>query len=285
MINRLNILCFRDSGAFLLQIGKKQDIFKRYSLEVSIKFTKNADQTHDMLLTNTSNYDIILMSYDDYLFCKDQAKMSSQNLQSPLVLIPIHDGFLSLVTSHKNINSFSDLKGTKIAIDTSTGYASFLFKILEENEININDIDIVFAGATDLRYEKLLNKEFDATLLGVPFTYMAQEKGCKIISNLSENRKYAGQVATINALIFSEKFNSIMAFKKAFNDILVYLWDHQNKDNIKTYLTDIFGSLSSQIQENIYERLTDKKNGYCWNGFFDNDALILTQILYDQNKC
>lgn len=76
------------------------------------------------------------------------------------------------------IKSVADLKGKRIAVDTDTGYASALFEILRRNGLERGrDFEVVYAGATNLRYDKLLRSEFDATLLGAPFTRLAMRQG------------------------------------------------------------------------------------------------------------
>ena len=37
--------------------------------------------------------------------------------------------------------------------------------------------EVIYAGATNLRYDKLLRGEFEATLLGAPFTRLALRQG------------------------------------------------------------------------------------------------------------
>ena len=48
------------------------------------------------------------------------------------------------------------------------------------------DLDIVYAGATNLRYEKLMARDFDATLLGAPFTRLAIDQGFRPLTSVIE---------------------------------------------------------------------------------------------------
>ena len=135
-------------------------------------FVMDANEAHQIALEGP--YPMVGMSLDDLLECSRSSHPSASEL---VAFMGVHRGFLRLVAS-RDIKKISDLKGRRLAVDTDTGYASALFEILRQHGLERGcDFEVVYAGATNLRYDKLLQGEFDATLLGAPFTRLAIRQG------------------------------------------------------------------------------------------------------------
>lgn len=135
-------------------------------------FVANADEAHQDLLEGT--YPVVAMSLDDVI---SLSQGNHPNAGQVVFFSGVHRGFLQLI-ARPGINSIADLRGKSVAVDTTTGYAAALFAILRQNGLEPGrDVNVVFAGATNVRYEKLLAGQFDATLLGTPFTVLAEQQG------------------------------------------------------------------------------------------------------------
>ena len=121
------------------------------------------------------------MSLDDLLECSRSSHPTASEL---VAFTGVHRGFLRLAVSHK-IEGIADLKGRRVAVDTDTGYASALFEILRQHGLERGrDFEVAYAGATNLRYSKLIQGEFDATLLGAPFTRLAIRQGFRSLGGV-----------------------------------------------------------------------------------------------------
>jgi ABC-type nitrate/sulfonate/bicarbonate transport system substrate-binding protein len=135
-------------------------------------FVMDANEAHRIALEGT--HPIVGMSLDDLLECSCSSHPKASEL---VAFMGVHRGFLRLMGSRK-IEKISDLKGRRVAVDTDTGYASALFEMLRQHGLERGrDFEVVYAGATNLRYSKLIQGEFDATLLGAPFTRLAVRQG------------------------------------------------------------------------------------------------------------
>jgi ABC-type nitrate/sulfonate/bicarbonate transport system substrate-binding protein len=136
------------------------------------EFVTDADDAHERLLSGANP--IVGMSLDDVISLADGDDPRADGLT---IIAGVHTGFLQLITEAQ-ITDPAELRSQKVAVDTDTGYASALFKILKSDGLQ-RDIDysVVYAGATNARYDKLLNDEFQATLLGAPYTDLALAKG------------------------------------------------------------------------------------------------------------
>lgn len=135
-------------------------------------FVANADEAHQDLLNGT--YPVVAMSLDDVM---SLATSDAPNAEQVVFFSGVHRGFLQLIV-RPGINSIEDLRGKTIAVDTDTGYAAALYQILCNHGLEPKiDVQVVYAGATNVRYQKLLAGEFDATLLGTPYTRLAEQQG------------------------------------------------------------------------------------------------------------
>jgi ABC-type nitrate/sulfonate/bicarbonate transport system substrate-binding protein len=139
---------------------------------VARHFVGDADESHRLLLEGV--YPVVVMSLDDVISC---AMSGHARAGEVVCFAPVHAGFLELV-ARPGIGGIEELKGKRIAVDTDTGYASALYEMLRRAGIDWRkDVTVVYAGATNVRYEKLMRGEFDATLLGTPYTAMARGRG------------------------------------------------------------------------------------------------------------
>ena len=144
-------------------------------------FVKNADEAHRFALEGP--HPVVGMSLDDLLDCTVSGHPAARDLR---ILAGVHRGFLQLVAA-PGIARIADLKGRRVAVDTDTGYARALYAMLARAGLDVRrDLDIVYAGATNLRYEKLMAREFDATLLGAPFTRLALDQGFRPLTSVIE---------------------------------------------------------------------------------------------------
>ncbi|TCT01080.1 ABC transporter substrate-binding protein [Aquabacter spiritensis] len=135
-------------------------------------FVRDADEAHRLALEGPAP--LVGMSLDDLLDCARSQHPAAGEL---VAVAGVHRGFLDLMAAG-GIARIADLKGRRIAVDTDTGYASALFEMLRREGLTRGrDYEVVYAGATNLRYEKLRAGAFDATLLGAPFTRLAKRAG------------------------------------------------------------------------------------------------------------
>ena len=136
------------------------------------EFVTDADDAHERLLSGANP--IVGMSLDDVISLVDGDDPRADDL---VVIAGVHTGFLQLITEPE-IGDVGELRLQKVAVDTDTGYASALFDILRHSGLQRGaDYTVIYAGATNVRYDELLHGDFQATLLGAPFTDLALSKG------------------------------------------------------------------------------------------------------------
>jgi len=97
------------------------------------------------------------------------------------------NGFLRLVAVPE-VKNYSDLRNKTLSVDArTTGYAFVLFEMMERAGLMLDrDYNVVRAGGVLQRFQALMEKKHDATLLLSPFELQAEAKGFKRLGNATD---------------------------------------------------------------------------------------------------
>lgn len=263
MPQQLKISAFKDISAFVLETMRTRTAFN-----FEIKYVHNADEAHNDLKQHTA--DIVFMSYDDTL------SMTLEDRYTDVAaFMPIHGGMLDLcgtidLATNKN----------RIGIDTNSGYARALRIYLQHRFPKKQDyqkIRWVMAGATNIRYQKLLDNEIDATLLNPPFSYLPDIKRIDFLSAIMGNN-YQGVVANLNKSWVENPGN-----QESLNNFIVYYqqtinWMQRNPQDTIKKLIDFYPD-SIDTASCIYNRLW-QSDGLNNSLKFDDLALSGTEKIF-----
>ncbi len=227
--------------------------------EVERHFVTDANESHRLLLEGM--YPVVVMSLDDVIAC---AMSGHANAGEVVCYAPVHAGFLQLV-ARPGIGGIAELKGKRVAVDTDTGYASALFEILGRNGIDRRrDVTVVYAGATNVRYEKLMNGEFDATLLGTPYTTMALARGYVGLGKPRE--MLGGYQGTVFASLrgwLEGHADEAMAPVKCFRKTVVWASDAGRRAEVAGMMADLLAGQGGIAQAGmVTEELFGEKNEF-----------------------
>jgi ABC-type nitrate/sulfonate/bicarbonate transport system substrate-binding protein len=174
--NRIRIAQFKDATEFVWLVSDYLFSLGLGPAPPQRQFVGDADEAHRLALSGA--VPVVGMSFDDVLTC---SLADHENAGQVTSFYGVHRGFLSLCAE----TGLTDLRGKTIAVDTYTGYASALFEMLARRGLDFErDVHVVLAGATNLRYEKLLARDFSATLLGSPFDLLAAEQGFRSLAGV-----------------------------------------------------------------------------------------------------
>lgn len=261
----LKISAFKDITAFVLESAQKNG-----SINVNIKYVKNANEAHTDLTEQKA--DLVFMSYDDTL-----SIALEDNNSNAVAIMPIHGGILDFCGS-LNIEQ----NQTNIGIDTNTGYARALRAYLKTtySQTDYNKLNFIFAGATNLRYEKLLKSELNATLLNPPYSYGAGVNRMIRISDIFG--AYQGVVVNTNKswLEISTNKDRLQNFTKAYYQTVADMKNQPDKtiENMQTY----YGITKDEATQ-AYNRLWES-DGLSLDAKFNDKALSVTEQIFSEDS-
>ncbi|WP_295446849.1 hypothetical protein [uncultured Thiodictyon sp.] len=258
----MRICAFRDITAFILDTASRAGL-----IDVAVNYVKNADEAHADLKTRQA--DLVFMSYDDTL------SLALQDHDRDIaVVMPVHGGILDLCGE-------LDLARGKavVGIDTDSGYARALRHYLHGRYPAAEDyarLQWVRAGATNLRYEKLVAGQLDATLLNPPYSL---KPGIARLGDLRGSiGAYQGVVANVNqsSLTDARQRAAVIAFIRAFL---------QTVDDMKAQpeptierLAQYYG-VPSEDARAVHRRLWEP-DGLAVGKELDRDQLVGTERLF-----
>ena len=97
-----------------------------------------------------------------------------------------------LVKESSGFTSFADLKGKKVALNKGSNVHWLLVRLLEANDMTIDDIDVTYLKPAEGR-PAFDNDQVDAWIIWDPYFALAEQPGVKVLADatgLANNREY-----------------------------------------------------------------------------------------------
>ncbi|HYY61500.1 MAG TPA: ABC transporter substrate-binding protein, partial [Burkholderiales bacterium] len=126
-----------------------------------------------------------------------------------------------------------DLRGKTVSVDArTTGYAFVLFEMLERGGLALDkDYKVERAGGVLQRFQALMEKKHDATLLLSPFELQAEAKGFKRLGNaIDVLGHYQGLVGGARKSWADANRDAVVGYIRAFAEGVDWLYDPRNKE-------------------------------------------------------
>ena len=134
---------------------------------------------------------------------------------------------LSLVSS-AGIGAIADLKGKRLLVDSAeNGFVIALRALLADAGVEFDGCTIIPAGGVVARLEGMVADEGDATLLGIPFTEMAEAKGLRRLADVeTAYPAFPGQGIIARQPIIAEKADELKAWLSALEQSRAWCRSH-----------------------------------------------------------
>ncbi|QMW66165.1 aliphatic sulfonate ABC transporter substrate-binding protein [Mumia sp. ZJ1417] len=129
---------------------------------------------------------------------------------------PVPKGEAVLVKEESGFSTFKDLKGRTVALNKGSNVNWLLVKLLEANDMTIDDIDVKYLKPAEAR-PAFDNDQVDAWIIWDPYFALAEQPGVKVLvdaTGLANNREYV--LVTPEAL--KEKPEQIEEFLRTYRE-------------------------------------------------------------------
>lgn len=142
------------------------------------------------------------------------------------------------------IKTLSDLKGKKIMIGGNKDVTKiYLDALMKPAGLKDADYDLLFAGATSVRYAALASGAVDAAILTSPFDFKATAEGYSMLGDVSKvlpDFPFTG--LGVNTDWASRNAKTVTAFLAAWKQGIEFLYDPANKQESIDILIKAIGS-------------------------------------------
>ncbi|PRW58344.1 NMT1 THI5 like [Chlorella sorokiniana] len=259
----LKIGAFKDFTAYILDGARAAGV----PME-DITWVKNADEAHQYLVSGER--DVVFMSYDDTL-----SVTLGDGFNGTAITYPVHGGMLALcATVDPSANK------TVVGIDTNTGYARALRYHLSTSlsPEEYESLNWVKAGATELRYQALLNGSLDATLLNPPFRTLAAAQGLTCTPMVDILGPFQGTVAHVTRDFLADPAN-VACLQTLADASAAVVAGLRNDPTASVAALTAYYSTTTETATAIYETLW-QPDGLATGLCFNNSQLAGTEAIY-----
>jgi ABC-type nitrate/sulfonate/bicarbonate transport system substrate-binding protein len=252
--------------------AQEKGFFTRNGVDVKITLTPNSVFQLTGLIEG--RFDIAMTAIDNLVAYREgqgEAQIEGPDL---VAVMGGDNGFLRLVAV-PDVKTIGELRGRTVSVDArTTGYAFVLFELLDRGGLREPAYKVERAGGVLQRYQTLLEKKFDATLLISPFEVQAEARGFNRLANASATLgNYQGLVAGVRQGWAQQNQRAVVGYIRGFVAGVEWLYDPANREEALAILMKNVPTMNRQGAETAYRVLLDPKDGFTRRARIDMEGV------------
>ena len=257
----LKVIVFPGGFNWPIWVAQDKGFFKDNG--VAIELTPTPSSVFQLVGLIDGKFDIAITAIDN-LIAYREGQGEEPRVGPDLIAVMGGDhGFLKLVTVPE-VKSFADLRGKTVSVDArTTGYAFVLFEILDRNGLREPNYKVERAGGVLQRFQALMEKKHDGTLLLSPFEVQAEARGFNTLASASEVLgPYQGLVTGVRRSWAEKNRDALVGYIRAYARAVEWLYDPANKTEAIALFRKNLPNVPEQGAEASYRLLLDAKTGF-----------------------
>ena len=258
---RLEVIVFAGGFNWPIWVAQQKNFFRENGVDVNL--TPTPGSVYQLVSLIDGKFDIAMTAIDN-LIAYREGQGEEPKIGSDLVAVMGADqGFLKLVSVPEG-RSIAELRGKTVSVDArTTGYAFVLFEILDRNGLREPDYKVERAGGVLQRFQALMEKKHDATLLLSPFEVQAEARGFRTLASASQVLgPYQGLVAGVRRSWAEQNRAALIGYIRAYATAVEWLYDAANKADAIAILRSNLPAMSPEGAEASYRLLLDPRTGF-----------------------
>jgi ABC-type nitrate/sulfonate/bicarbonate transport system substrate-binding protein len=248
----VNVIVFPGGFNWPIWVAQEKGFFARHGVAPIITPTpSSAFQLQNLI---EGKFDIAMTAIDNLIAYREgqgEAKVDGPDL---IAFMGGDNGFLNLVATPE-VSGFADLRGKTLSVDAlTTGYAFVLLEMMERAGLRMGrDYNVVRAGGVLQRFQALLKREHDATLLLSPFEVEAQARGFTVVASATKVLgAYQGLVGGARRSWAEANRDTVVGYIRAYAEAVEWLYDRQNRDEAVAILRKNLPNMTQQGGDTAY---------------------------------
>ena len=282
MNDPIKLIGFPNTGLTVFHAGIEKGFFEKHGTPVELEVTPSS--IYQLVNLIDGKFDIACGAVDNFIAYQEKAGEEIPKKEPDLcVFMGATQIELSFVVA-KEIQSFEDICGTKLAMDAlTTGFAFVLYRMLDDAGLSSDDYEMVSVGATPHRWAGVQSGEYSGTLLIEPFTGQARASGFKTLASSRETFKnYPGQMFGTMRGWASENREKMVSFIKGYLDALDWILDNNNTEEVEQLLVKHMPQIKPQAVGIALSKLRSPDTGLVPRGVIDREGLKTVLALRSQ---
>ena len=269
---KLEVIVFAGGFNWPIWVAQDKGFFRDAGVEVNL--TPTPGSVYQMVNLIDGKFDIAMTAIDN-LIAYREGQGEEPKLGPDLIAVMGADrGFLKLVTVPE-VATIAELRGKTVSVDArTTGYAFVLFELLDRAGLREPDYKVDRAGGVLQRFQALMEKKHDGTLLLSPFEVQAEARGFHTLASASQVLgAYQGLVAAVRRSWAEQHRDALVGYIRAYARAVEWLYDPANKAEAIALLRKNLPTMTAEGAETTYRVLLDSKTGFQRNAAIELEGV------------
>jgi ABC-type nitrate/sulfonate/bicarbonate transport system substrate-binding protein len=258
----VNVIVFPGGFNWPIWVAQEKGLFAKHGIDV--KITPTPSSVFQLTNLIDGKFDIAMTAIDNLIAYREGQGEEPVLGPDLIAFMGCDNGFLRL-EAVPEVQSISALKNKTVSVDArTTGYAFVLFEMLERGGLRLDkDYTVVRAGGVLQRFQALLEKKHDATLLLSPFELQAEARGFKRLGNATDVLgAYQGLVGGARKGWADANRDAVVGYIRAFSEAVDWLYDPSNKAEAVAILRKNLPSMPEQVAIATHGVLLSPTDGF-----------------------
>ena len=258
---RLEVIVFAGGFNWPIWVAQEKGFFRENGVEVNVSPTPGS--VYQLVNLIDGKFDIAITAIDNLIAYREGQGEDPKPGPDLIAVMGCDQGFLKLVTVPE-VKSIADLRGKTVSVDArTTGYAFVLFEILDRNGLREPDYKVERAGGVLQRFQALVEKKHDGTLLLSPFEVQAEARGFNTLASASQVLgPYQGLVAGVRRSWAEKNREALIGYIRAYAGAVEWLYDPGNKAEAIAIFRKNLSNMPAEGIEASYRLLLDPQTGF-----------------------
>ncbi|HSU62448.1 MAG TPA: ABC transporter substrate-binding protein [Burkholderiales bacterium] len=258
----VNLIVFPGGFNWPIWVAQEKGLFAANGLDV--KLTPTPSSVFQLTNLIEGKFDIAMTAVDNLIAYREGQGEEPVPGPDLIAFMGGDNGFLRLVAVPE-VKTLADLRSKTVSVDArTTGYAFVLFEMLERGGLRLDrDYSVVRAGGVLQRFQALMEKKHDATLLLSPFELQAEAKGFTRLGNATDVLgAYQGLVGGARKAWADANRDAVVGYIRAFSEAVDWLYDPRNRDEAVLIFRKNLPSVPEQGARAAYGVLLAPSGGF-----------------------
>ena len=212
---KLEVIVFAGGFNWPIWVAQDKGFFRENGVEVTVSPTPGS--VYQLVNVIDGKFDIAMTAIDNLIAYREGQGEDPKVGPDLIAVMGADQGFLKLVTVPE-IASIGGLRGKTVSVDArTTGYAFVLFELMERSGLREPDYKVERAGGVLQRFQALMDKKHDGTLLLSPFEVQAEARGFHTLASASQVLgPYQGLVAGVRQSWAANHREALIGYIRAY---------------------------------------------------------------------
>jgi ABC-type nitrate/sulfonate/bicarbonate transport system substrate-binding protein len=273
MTTPIKLIGFPNTGLLVFHAGIEKGFFENRGSPIELEVTPSS--IYQLVSLVDGKFDIACGAVDNFIAYQEGAgEEVPKNDPDLCVFMGATQIELSFVVG-KGIESFQQIKGTRLAMDAlTTGFAFVLYRMLDNAGLSSDDYEMVSVGATPHRWEGVQSGEYSGTLLIEPFTGQAKAAGYTVLETSRQTfERYPGQMFGVMRGWAEKNRARMVGFVKGYFEALNWVLDDTNTEEAQAMLGRHMPQMDSRALGPALSKLKSPETGLVPEGRIDREGL------------